>query len=56
MLELIIVGGADMDAANQFGATPLHFAAQNSRLEVAQLLVASGANPRVQAGNGMMLY
>lgn len=40
----LIEQGVDLDAFDELGKTPLHYAAENERLEVATLLLSSGAN------------
>eukprot|EP00744_Colponema_vietnamica_P016936 GILI01023782.1.p1 GENE.GILI01023782.1~~GILI01023782.1.p1 ORF type:complete len:310 (-),score=47.69 GILI01023782.1:241-1170(-) len=42
-LEMIIINGADVDAANVFGYTPLYGATTNRETTFAQLLMANGA-------------
>ena len=39
-----IAAGADVNAENEFGSTPLAYAAVNGRKEIAELLIANGAN------------
>jgi len=43
MAELLLDRGADKDAANKGGDTPLHNAASRGHLEFAKLLLDSGA-------------
>jgi ankyrin repeat protein len=38
-----LASGTDVDAKNEYGGTPLHFAARGQK-EVAELLIAKGAN------------
>ena len=41
---MLIAAGANVEAKNKYGKTPLHYAAEYNRLEVAQALIAAGAN------------
>ena len=54
MITNLIDGGADPNARDDVGFTPLHFAAQNSLPEVAKLLLDAGADPNAkdEYGNG----
>ena len=54
--SVLIKGGADLDAQNQFGVTPLASAVQSERLEMVKLLIEKGADPQIAAGNGMRPY
>jgi ankyrin repeat protein len=51
--RLLIEAGADVDAQNKFGITPLASAAGKDRLQVAKLLLENGADPRLRSANGM---
>jgi len=42
--EMLLARGADVDKANQDGATPLFMASRNGHAAVAELLLARGAN------------
>ena len=44
-LEYLLKQGADANATNEFGKTPLMYAAQFNQIESAKLLLAAGANP-----------
>ncbi len=44
MIELLLAHGADVDAADFDGFTPLHLAAAADRAEIAEALIAAGAN------------
>ena len=46
-------GGAEVDALDGIGRSPLHFAAQHGRAEVAGLLIRSGAEVDRPAADGM---
>ena len=46
--ELLIAKGADVNAKDRYGFTPLHFAAAFDRIEVAQMLIAQGADINAQ--------
>lgn len=43
VLELLICAGADVNAKNRLGETPLHEAAFRDRCDAARLLIAAGA-------------
>jgi len=42
--ELLILKGANVNAADKTGTTPLHWAARAGHKEVAELLILKGAN------------
>ena len=44
---------ADMNIADNDGATPLHIASQNGHAEVSRVLGALGANVNISDKNGM---
>ncbi len=50
---LLISGGADVDARNKEGVTPLAIAVQKGNTENVRLLTAAGANIHTQDTNGM---
>lgn len=44
--------GADVNASNNYGRTPLHEAAWNDNTAVAELLIAKGADVNAADGDG----
>lgn len=48
LAEMLIHGGADVDAAQRLGYTPLMGAAQNGMATTVQLLLARGADPKAR--------
>jgi len=52
MVRMLVSRGADVNATDNLGDTPLHIAARNGRGEIARALIESGAevNPRNKAG------
>jgi ankyrin repeat protein len=44
--------GADVNAKDEFGWTPLHYATANGHKEVTELLIAKGADVNVKDGDG----
>jgi len=44
--------GANKDAVNEDGFTPLHYAAENGHLEIVKILVEKGAVDKNQFGSG----
>jgi ankyrin repeat protein len=49
-IEALIKAGADVNAANRYGVTPLSLAAANGSDRVISLLLNAGANPRAADG------
>jgi ankyrin repeat protein len=49
---LLLDNGADPNARQQSGFTPLHSAAQHGATELAQLLIERGADPASTTDNG----
>ena len=53
MLELLLARGANLEATNNSGETPLHFAAaENGSVAVLELLLARGANLEATNNSG----
>ena len=50
--ELLITEGADVNAKNKAGITPLHGAVQTGNKEIAELLIDKGANVNVKEMDG----
>jgi serine/threonine-protein phosphatase 6 regulatory ankyrin repeat subunit B len=44
IVQLLINSGADIEATDERGKTPLHFAVQSGHAETVQLLIDNGAN------------
>ena len=53
---LLRVGGADVNATNQFGLTPFHGCVQGDHYDFAVMLVEAGANTHVRAANGRTAF
>ena len=49
---LLIAKGADVNAKNDTGATPLHYTSAEGRKEAAELLIAAGADVNAKEVNG----
>ena len=56
--KLLIKKGADLNAKNKWGDTPLHEAAMNNSVKVAKLLIKKGAdlNDKNKWGDTPLLY
>ena len=54
MVELLIDYGADIEAMDRTGSTPLHLAAQEGHLATARLLVTRGARTDAAQIDGVM--
>ena len=48
----LVKEGADVNAKDDMGWSPLHYAARTRRLEIALLLLKLGAHPDSREGNG----
>ncbi|HUZ59235.1 MAG TPA: ankyrin repeat domain-containing protein [Hanamia sp.] len=51
-MRIIIKNGADVNAKQMKGVTPLHSAAHNGRNELAKLLIDNGADINAKMDNG----
>ncbi len=51
-VRLLIAKGADINAKDERGGTPLHWAAYYNRKKIAELLLMQGANPEEKDRNG----
>ena len=54
VLEYLIAQGADLNAANRSGFTPLHHAVENNAVEAAQLLLQAGADKTIPTKRGVL--
>jgi len=53
MVELLIAKGADVNAKNKYGSTPLHRAASGGHKEITEILIAKGADVNAKNHRGM---
>jgi len=51
-VRLFIAAGADVNAKDSYGYTPLHRAAYNRQKEIAELLIAKGADVNAKTDDG----
>ncbi|MCJ1346302.1 hypothetical protein MMC31_004517, partial [Peltigera leucophlebia] len=51
---MLLEKGANIEATNKKGRTPLHSAVIHGQVEIVQILLAKGANP--EAAEGVPLY
>lgn len=54
VLEYLIAQGADLNATNRSGFTPLHHAVENNAVEAAQLLLQAGADKTIPTKRGVL--
>jgi len=47
VVEMLLEAGADPNAQDKYGFTPLHEAAENGRLEILKLLIKHGGDPNI---------
>jgi uncharacterized protein len=52
IVDILLAHGADIDATNSLGWTPLFWAAFNGHVDTVGRLIALGANPNVCTANG----
>ena len=53
VMQVLIDAGADVEAKDDMGCSPLHFACEAGKLEIVQMLVEAGADVCVVDGNGI---
>ena len=53
LAQFSIENGGDPNAADDYGRTPLHFAAARRAHATARVLLTAGADPRVRSVDGM---
>lgn len=56
IVELLLKEGADPNAINHFGYTPLHWAAKHGHIESADLLIKAGAKLDIVNQNGALSF
>lgn len=47
-MQLLISSGANVNATDQLGRTPLHYAAAHDNVKAVEVLLNSNANPNAQ--------
>jgi ankyrin repeat protein len=52
IVELVIANGADVNAKDEYGLTPLHNAAYKGHKEVVELVIAKGADVNAKGVEG----
>ena len=52
-MAYLISRGADLEAKNRFGQSPLHRAIRRGAVEVARILIDAGADPASEDGEGV---
>ena len=52
LVELVLAGGADIEAKDRIGKTPLCYAVDDGRTEIVAVLLAHGANPNSRDKDG----
>jgi uncharacterized protein len=53
MVDLLLKAGAKVDAADDYGVTPLSRAAENASIAMVERLLKAGANPNLAENSGM---
>lgn len=56
LMNILVENGADVNAINEGGFTPLMLAANTGNLELANYLLSKGADPKVVSKNGYTAY
>ena len=56
VLDLLITYGAEIDATNEEGCTPLFFSTQSNNKFAACVLIEQGSNVRQKNNQGILLY
>ena len=54
--QLLIDAGADIEAKNKYGSTPLHNAAGNGNIDAMRILLQAGADPNARNKNGSTAF
>lgn len=52
LARVLIANGADVNATDKFGQTPLHAAVGSGRIDLVELLISRGAAINAKDGNG----